>query len=235
LDTINDTKAATLTQSVIGEKPESVSAFITTANQGKEGSKRSPASYPQSTTSLPTRNLPLDEIARKSSPSNDNQHPSTRLKGIARTIDLGPASTTAATTITTSTSTSTSTSTPVVPALASPASIYSNHIVSVSPKTQAMPLSVSRSHQEWDQSGEYNLSQMDEIWLIIGRFTTLVQPFSSLSSKQNSRKFFIYTRLYASIRQYSHTARLYWLHLPSTFILASKRQSATRLEILWIE
>jgi hypothetical protein len=26
-----------------------------------------------------------------------------------------------------------------------------------------MPLSVSRSHQEWGQSGEYNLSQMDEI------------------------------------------------------------------------
>ena len=137
------------TQSVIGNHKESFSAPTKTIHEGEQGNKGSETYQTRTkpcfekTTSLPsTRNLPLAEIARVVSPSNGNQyHPSTRAKGIeASTIDTG------------SLLVSGSTIEITVPILASPISIYSQHTSSSSPAS--MPLSLNRSHQDWEQQGE---------------------------------------------------------------------------------
>jgi len=136
-------------RSVIGNHKESFSASTKPTHEGEQGNKES-GTYPtrtkaclEETTSLPsTRNLPLAEIARPDSPSNGNRyHPSTRAKGIgASTIDSGSLLVSGSTIETT------------VPILASPISIYSQHTTSSSPAS--MPLTLNRSHQDWDQQGE---------------------------------------------------------------------------------
>jgi hypothetical protein len=137
------------THSVIGNHKESFSAPTRPAHEGEQGNKESETYQTRTkpcfekTTSLPsTRNLPLAEIARPASPSNGNQyHPSTRAKGIgASTIDSG------------SLLVSGSTIETIVPILASPISIYSQHTTSSSPSS--MPLTLNRSHQDWEQQGE---------------------------------------------------------------------------------
>ena len=137
------------TQSVIDKHEDSLSALTGTIQGGRPVNKES-ETYPtrtkpcfEKTTSLPsTRNLPLAEIARPDSPSNAYQyHPSTRAKGNgASIIDSG------------SLLVSGSTKETTVPILASPISIYSQHTSSSSPAS--MPLSLNRSHQDWDQQGE---------------------------------------------------------------------------------
>jgi hypothetical protein len=138
------------TQSVIGIHKDSFSTTVNTSHEGQQGNKETETlsirDKPcfEKTTSLPsTRNLPLAEIARPHSPSNVNQyHPSTRAKGIEdSTIDSDSLVVSASTTIETT-----------VPTLASPISIYSHHTSSSSPAS--MPLSLGRSHQDWDQQGE---------------------------------------------------------------------------------
>lgn len=137
------------TQSVIGNHKDSFSGSNKASHEGQQGSKDTetlptpvkPCS--EKTTSLPsTRNLPLAEIARPGSPSNVNQyHPSTRAKGNqASTIDSEHLLVSASTIETT------------LPILASPISIYSQHTSSSSPAS--MPLTLNRSHQDWDQQGE---------------------------------------------------------------------------------
>jgi len=137
------------TQSVIGNHKESFSAPTRPIHEGEQGNKESETYQTRTkpcfekTTSLPsTRNLPLAEIARVVSPSNVNQyHPSTRAKGIgASTIDSS------------SLLVSGSTIEITVPILASPISIYSQHTSSSSPAS--MPLTLNRSHQDWEQQGE---------------------------------------------------------------------------------
>jgi hypothetical protein len=137
------------TQSVIGNHKESFSASTKPTHEGEQGNEESETYETRTkpcfekTTSLPsTRSLPLAEIARPASPSNVNQyHPSTRAKGIgASTIDSGSLLVSGSTIETT------------VPILASPISIYSQHTSSSSPAS--MPLTLNRSHQDWDQQGE---------------------------------------------------------------------------------
>jgi hypothetical protein len=136
-------------QSVIGNHKESFSASTKPTHEGEQGNEESETYETRTkpcfekTTSLPsTRSLPLAEIARPASPSNVNQyHPSTRAKGIgASTIDSGSLLVSGSTIETT------------VPILASPISIYSQHTSSSSPAS--MPLTLNRSHQDWDQQGE---------------------------------------------------------------------------------
>ena len=144
------------TQSVIGHHKDSLSAHVNN-HEEQQGSKET-ETIPKSdkpcferSTSLPsTRNLPLAEIARPASPSNVNEYiPSTRPKGIGSARDLVE-SKTASTTIEIS-----------VPALASPISIYSRHTPSSSPAS--MPLSLNRSHQDWDQQGKSSLNMSSHV------------------------------------------------------------------------
>jgi hypothetical protein len=90
--------------------------------------------------------LPLEEIG--GFPSNDNQYPSARDKGISDdTSTLLAQSRTSTRTIATA---------EPVSLLASPISIYSQHNgPSLSPKSQAsMPLRVDRSQSDWDHPGK---------------------------------------------------------------------------------
>lgn len=133
----------------------SASTLLGQEQQGHNGNKEvetstKPYPYPLQISTLPTtRNLPLAEIDRTSTPSNGNHHPSTRSKGIISdpgALDILGSATTSGV----------STTEITAPVLASPISIYSHRSGPPSPKSQdSMPLSLSRSHQDWDQQGKH--------------------------------------------------------------------------------
>jgi hypothetical protein len=151
VNTVNSERDTRIQPGLIGK----ADSFSSSINQGDEGNKviHTTSTQPEPYSSLQisnlaaTRNLPLVEIDKSFTPSNGNQHPSTRSKGIVNSI-----SNPGALAIVRSTTSSTEIS---VPILASPISIYSHHSGPPSPKSQdSMPLSLNRSHQDWDHQGK---------------------------------------------------------------------------------
>jgi hypothetical protein len=154
VNTVNTERDTRIQPGLIGK----ADSFSSSINQGDEGNKviHTTSTQPEPYSSLQisnlaaTRNLPLVQIDKSFTPSNGNQHPSTRSKGIVNNISNPGALAVLGSTSTTPSSTEIS-----VPILASPISIYSHHSGPPSPKSQeSMPLSLNRSHQDWDHQGK---------------------------------------------------------------------------------